>query len=164
MYTGCITFKPLGSTHLEQSASQNPSVPEFRGFPCSMKKMYSLASQVSRPSVSSRRVLKRPGQLHLTRLTSIATTAMVSSLTLENVVEEMFSGPPLYALLRNIYHTSDNQISPDDAIDEGVAIITTSPEISRNRIYSQLRERLAEAADGSRAFDFRAFAECSRRL
>lgn len=131
MYTGCITFKPLGSKHVKQSTSQNPSDPQSGGFPCSMKEMYSIANE-----------------LKLTELARIATTAILPSLTLENVVEEMFSGSPL----------------PADVIDRGMGLINGSPAKIRFRICSQLREKLAEAADGSKLYDFPAFAKYFSRV
>lgn len=60
-----------------------------------MKEMLVLARKVRKPSVSSQRVLMLSEQVECTELVDLVTTEMLSSITLGNVVEEMFSGLPL---------------------------------------------------------------------
>ena len=65
-YTGCIAFLPLGSKlDVEQSPDENPSDPQFRGSPCSIKEMYTLASQVL---LTFRTFLKRVNAAMVARL------------------------------------------------------------------------------------------------
>ena len=95
-YTGNITFKPLGSKNVEPSVGNSPSDPQFRGCPCSMKELYNLALPVFRSFVFSQWALIQFGQLWFVDLTEVVTAEILSSITLENVIEEMFSGLPLY--------------------------------------------------------------------
>lgn len=98
-------------------------------------------------------------------MTKIVATEMASSLTLENAVEEMFSGSPLYALLlTDIRHTSNEQASPADAIRRGLEIMRRSGRDGQLCVSCQLRELLEEAADGSRSRDFGAFSACFNEL
>jgi len=77
-YTGCITFKPFGQQNTKSPMGWSPSDIQFRGHPCSMKEMFSLA----------RRFV-------YDELVDLTTTEMVSRITPENVVEETFYGSPL---------------------------------------------------------------------
>ena len=165
-YTGCITFTPLGSRQSGRVLTvRNPSDPRFRGYPCPMKEMYNLALQVQRSFVFSWCVLMQLGQLGYFEMTRIVATDMASSLTLENAVEEMFSGSPLYALLlTDIYHTPNKQPSPADAIRRGLEIMRRSGRDGELCAPCQLREVLEEAADGSRLRDLGAFSACFNEL
>jgi len=126
-YTDCVSFKPLGSKDVESSVGHSPSDPRFRGCPCSMKELYELASLL--PFLELRRLV---------------TTELLSSITSENAIEEMFSGFPL----------------PTTVIVRGAEIIRDSGSLSKRHIHSQLREMLAGAADGSRLGDRDAVLGC----
>ena len=65
-----------------------------------MKEMLGLARKVRRSFVSSQHTLTRSKQFTYAGLMDFVTAEMVSSMssiTLEKVFEETFSGPPLYA-------------------------------------------------------------------
>ena len=143
----------------------NPSDPRFRGYPCPMKEIYNLALEVPRSFVSSRRVLTQLGQLGYFEMADIAAAEISSNITLENAFDEMFSGPPLYALLlTDICHISNEQISPADAIRRGLEIVRKPGCDDELCMSSQLREVLEEAADGSMSWDFGAFSACFDEL
>lgn len=63
-------------------------------------------------------------------------------------------------LPKDIFRVFNYLISPLDAIDHGVKIIRKSGNRSKRHIHSQLREMLAEAADGSRLRDRNAVVGC----
>ena len=130
-----------------------------------MKEMYNLALQVQGSLVFSWRVLIQLGQLGYFEMTKIVATEMASSLTLENAVEEMFSGSPLYALLlTDICHTPNEQSSPVNVIRRGLEIMRRSGPDGELCVSSRLRKALDEAADGSRSQNYGAFSACLNEL
>lgn len=88
----------------------------------------------------------------------LVTAEIVANITATNVVEETFSGSPLYAPFPTGSHPiSDNQESPSTVIDRGVEIICSPENRDDPVIQSQLRWVLEEAATGARSDDLSAF-------
>jgi len=83
-------------------------------------------------------------QLWAFELEQLVASQLKSSITLENVVEAMFSGLPL----------------PTGAIFRGEEIIRRSGNRSKHLIHTQLRGILVDAVDGSRRCDRDAVLKC----
>lgn len=80
-------------------------------------------------------------------LIDLVTTKVASNLTRENVIDEMFCGPPLcvpFSVL--IHYIANNGTSPANVIERGVEIIWTNR--CNGRIRSQLQKALESAASG----------------
>jgi len=84
--------------------------------------------------------------------------ASMSSIRLEDAVEETFSGFPLYAApLVGILRITKDLNSPPKVINRGVEIICGPVTRRSPRVQSRLREILEEAASGSRLDGLSAF-------
>lgn len=92
-------------------------------------------------------------------LIDLLTAKIISYLTPENVVDEIFGDPPLHVPLPIPNHYSaDNQTSPAGIIDIGVEIIRENR--GNGYICSQLQRKLEEAATGGSSVNSVAFSAC----
>jgi len=136
VYTDLISFEPLGPRGTEPAAVRDPSDAQFRGYPCPRREVLYLARRLNQHSVSAA----------CSVLVDRLSAEIVSVMTPENVVEEMFYGLP----------------PPVTVIDRGVGIIRSNRH--DNRIRSQLQEILEEAASGGRSENLNAFFACFNGL
>jgi len=80
-------------------------------------------------------------------------------MTPENVVDEMFSGPPPYVpLLVPAHDITDSRASPAKVIERGAEIIRANRY--NRHLCSRLQKVLEEAASGESSVSFPAFSAC----
>ena len=124
VYTDLISFKPLGSQLAESALVCSPSDAQFQGYPCPPREVLYLAHRLNlhvsppRPTVSVCSVL-------VNRLNSEIT----SSMTPENVIEEIFCGPPpcvpfLFPLARSLITKSGQLTSSVEGWKSSAQIAT----------------------------------------
>ena len=92
-------------------------------------------------------------------LIDLVATKIASNMTPENVVDEMFCGPPLCVPFPvPIHYVGDNRISPAKVINRGVEIIRANR--TNGHLRSQLQKTLESAASGESSGNFDAFSAC----
>ena len=95
LYTDFISFEPLGSQGIEPAPACGPSDAKFRGYPCPPREVLYLARCLNLHALPPCSALAICNVL-VDRLSA----EIISSMTPENVIEEVFCGlPPCVSFL-----------------------------------------------------------------